>query len=75
MSIKIQKGAESIIVATISPIGFMRIASIKWPFASEIIERVEPQEGQGIFVIISSVNSIETVHQNQKLLINNISML
>lgn len=46
----IQTGAISIIKATIYPIGFMLTASTKLPFVNEIIERVEPQEGQGILV-------------------------
>jgi hypothetical protein len=50
MSTTIQIGAINIIKATIYPIGFMSKASTKLPFVSEIIERVEPQEGQGIFV-------------------------
>ena len=50
MSIIIQTGATSIIRATKYPIGFKSKASTKLPFVSEIIERVEPQEGQGIFV-------------------------
>ncbi len=32
------------------PIGLMLIASIKFPLVNDITERVEPQEGQGIFV-------------------------
>lgn len=35
--------------AIIYPIGFMPKASSKFPFVNEMIERVEPQEGQGIF--------------------------
>ena len=50
MSTIIQTGAISIISATIYPIGFNSKASTKLPFVNEIIERVEPQEGQGIFV-------------------------
>lgn len=50
MSTIIQIGAISIIRATIYPIGFKLKASMKLPFVNEIIERVEPQEGQGIFV-------------------------
>jgi hypothetical protein len=50
MSTIIQIGAISIIRVTIYPIGFESKASTKFPFVSEITERVEPQEGQGIFV-------------------------
>lgn len=50
MSEIIHKGAISIIRAIIYPIGFKAKASMKFPFVNEIIERVEPQEGQGIFV-------------------------
>ncbi len=51
MSVIIQIGAISIITAIIYPIGFKSRASTKFPFIIEIIERVEPQEGQGIFVV------------------------
>ncbi|MFZ1516194.1 MAG: hypothetical protein WAT21_12385 [Saprospiraceae bacterium] len=51
MSTIIQTGAISIIRATIYPIGFKSKASTKLPFVNEIIERVEPQAGQGIFVV------------------------
>jgi len=50
MSTIIQTGAISIISATTYPIGLKSKASTKLPFVNEIIERVEPQEGQGIFV-------------------------
>lgn len=50
MSTTIQTGAINIVKATMYPIGFKLKASTKWPFVSEIKERVEPQEGQGIFV-------------------------
>ncbi len=51
MSAIIHIGDISIIKVTIYPIGFMKKASTKLPFVNEITERVEPQEGQGIFVI------------------------
>jgi hypothetical protein len=51
MSIRVHSGVKDIITATINPIGFMNSASIKLPLVNETMERVEPQEGQGIFVI------------------------
>jgi 3-deoxy-D-arabino-heptulosonate 7-phosphate (DAHP) synthase class II len=50
MSKIIQTGTIRIIKATIYPIGFKLKASTKLPSVIEIIERVEPQHGQGIFV-------------------------
>lgn len=51
MSTKTHTGAISIITAIIYPIGFKSKASQKLPLVNEIIERVEPQEGQGMFMV------------------------
>nr|WP_235830380.1 hypothetical protein [Paenimyroides tangerinum] len=37
----------NIIVTTIKPSGFIRKASIKFPFKIETADLVDPQEGQG----------------------------
>ena len=50
MSTIIQMGDDNIMKATIYPKGLIFRAPKKSPFIIEIIERVEPQEGQGIFV-------------------------
>lgn len=50
MSTIIQSGANNIINAIKNPIGFILNASVKLPFVKVKIERVAPQEGQGIFV-------------------------
>ena len=38
-------------IATMYPNGLMLKASIKFPCVNKITERVEPQEGQGMFVM------------------------
>jgi nucleoside diphosphate kinase len=51
MSIVIQRGDINKINAIIYPKGFNISASKNSPFIKEKMERVDPQEGQGIFVI------------------------
>lgn len=50
ISITIQTGASNIIDATIKPRGLIFRASTNCPLNKDNTERVEPQEGQGIFV-------------------------
>lgn len=51
MSAIIQRGNMTIMIAIKKPNGFMLNASMILPFVNAKIERVEPQDGQGTFVI------------------------
>jgi hypothetical protein len=50
MSAIIQRGDKNIMIAIKKPNGFILNASMNLPFVNDKIERVEPQDGQGIFV-------------------------
>ncbi|WP_339696842.1 hypothetical protein [uncultured Roseivirga sp.] len=50
MSTVIQRGVMSIMIAINKPIGFMLSALMKSPFVNKVMERVAPQEGQGMSI-------------------------